>query len=161
MSYARAAATVFAAFLLSNVFAIAIHGFMLAADYAPYRGTLLRDFQGGPGWQSLLLPVAHLCFISGLVWIYGRLSLEGSHAARGLKLGSARVADWTGSALADLVRRAAVARQSHRQTARARAAVVAGDWSDDRPRVATARTARRSARRHRSDGRARWDRLVR
>jgi hypothetical protein len=87
MSYARAAATVFAAFLLSNLFAIAIHGFILAADYEPYRGTLLRDFANGPGWQSLLLPVAHLCFVSGLVWIYGRLSLDGSLTARGLKLG--------------------------------------------------------------------------
>jgi hypothetical protein len=87
MSYTRAAATVFAAFLLSNVFAIAIHGFILAADYEPYRGTLLRSFESGPGWQSLLLPVAHLCFISALVWIYGRLSLDGSHATRGLKLG--------------------------------------------------------------------------
>ena len=87
MTYARAAATVFAAFLLSNVFAIAIHGFILAADYEPYRGTLLRSFDSGPGWQSLLLPVAHLCFISALVWIYGRLSLEGSLIARGLKLG--------------------------------------------------------------------------
>jgi len=87
MTTARAAATVFAAFLLSNVFAIAIHGFILAADYEPYRGTLLRDFANGPGWQSLLLPVAHLCFISGLVWIYRRLSLDGSTTARGLKLG--------------------------------------------------------------------------
>jgi hypothetical protein len=87
MTYARTAATVFAAFLLSNVFAIVIHGFILAADYEPYRGTLLRSFETGPGWQSLLLPVAHLCFISGLVWIYGRLSLDGSQTARGLKLG--------------------------------------------------------------------------
>jgi hypothetical protein len=87
MTYTRTAATVFAAFLLSNLFAIAIHGVILAADYEPYRGTLLRSFESGPGWQSLLLPVAHLCFISGLVWIYGRLSLEGSLTARGLKLG--------------------------------------------------------------------------
>ena len=87
MSYARAAATVFAAFLLSNVFAIAIHGFILAADYEPYRGTLLRDFAGGPGWQALMLPLAHLCFVSALVWIYGRLSLGGSQTARGMKLG--------------------------------------------------------------------------
>jgi hypothetical protein len=87
MTNARAAATVFAAFLLSQVFAVAIHGFILGADYEPYRGTLLRDFQSGPGWQSLLLPVAHLCFVSGLVWIYGRLSLDGSLTARGLKLG--------------------------------------------------------------------------
>jgi hypothetical protein len=87
MSNVRTAATVFAAFLLSNVFAIAIHGVILAADYEPYRGTLLRRFESGPGWQSLLLPVAHLCFISALVWIYGRLSLDGSLTTRGLKLG--------------------------------------------------------------------------
>ena len=87
MSYARATATVFAAFLLSEVFAVAIHGFILAADYEPYRGTLLRDFAGGPGWQALMLPLAHLCFVSALVWIYGRLSLHGSQTARGLKLG--------------------------------------------------------------------------
>jgi hypothetical protein len=87
MSYARTAATVFVAFLLSNVLAVVIHGFILAADYEPYRGTLLRSFESGPGWQSLLLPVAHLCFVSAMVWIYGRLSLGGSQTARGLKLG--------------------------------------------------------------------------
>jgi hypothetical protein len=87
MTTARATATVFAAFVASNVFAIAIHGFILGPDYEPYRGTLLRDFQNGPGWQSLLLPVAHLCFVSGLVWIYGRLSLDGSQTTRGVKLG--------------------------------------------------------------------------
>jgi hypothetical protein len=87
MTYARTAATVFAAFFLANVFAVVIHGFILGPDYEPYRGTLLRDFANGPGWQSLLLPVAHLCFVSGLVWIYGRLSLDGSLTARGLKLG--------------------------------------------------------------------------
>jgi hypothetical protein len=87
MTTSRAAATVFVAFVASNVFAIAIHGFILGPDYEPYRGTLLRDFQNGPGWQSLLLPVAHLCFVSGLVWIYGRLSLDGSQTTRGVKLG--------------------------------------------------------------------------
>lgn len=87
MTYARAAATTFAAFLVAQMFAIAIHGFILAADYAPYYGNLLRDQRGGPVWQALLLPVSHLCLISGLVWIYARVSLEGSHAVRGLKLG--------------------------------------------------------------------------
>ena len=87
MSTARTAATVLAAFLLSQMLAVAIHGFVLAADYEPYEGTLLRDFAAGPGWQALLLPVAHLCFVSGLVWIYERLSLDGSRTARGLKLG--------------------------------------------------------------------------
>jgi hypothetical protein len=87
MTNARAAATVFVAFVLSNVFAIVIHGFILGADYEPYRGTLLRDFAGGPGWQSLLLPLAHLCYVSGLIWVYSRLSLDGSPTLRGLKLG--------------------------------------------------------------------------
>jgi hypothetical protein len=87
MSTARTAVTVFVAFLLSQVLAVVIHGVILAADYEPYEGTLLRDFTGGPGWQALLLPVAHLCFVSGLVWIYGRLSLDGSRTARGLTLG--------------------------------------------------------------------------
>ena len=87
MTTARTAVTVFAAFLLSQVLAVVIHGFILAADYEPYEGTLLRDFTGGPGWQALLLPLAHVCFVFGLVWIYGRLSLDGSRTTRGLKLG--------------------------------------------------------------------------
>src|SRR5262249_10921423 len=87
MTTARAVTTTFAAFLLSQITAVAIHGFILATDYAPFYGTLLRDFSGGPGWRALLLLVAHLCLISALVWVYGRLSLDGSHAVRGLKLG--------------------------------------------------------------------------
>ena len=87
MTTARAAATTLAAFLVAQMFAIVIHGFILAPDYAPFYGNLLRDFHSGPGWQALLLPVSHLCLISGLVWIYGRLSIDGSQTARGLKLG--------------------------------------------------------------------------
>jgi hypothetical protein len=87
MTTARAVATTCAAFVLSQITAVAIHGFILAQDYAPFYGTLLRDFQWGPGWRALLLPVAHLCVISVLVWIYGRLPLEGSQALRGVKLG--------------------------------------------------------------------------
>jgi hypothetical protein len=88
MTYARAAATTFAAFLIAQILAIAIHGFILATDYAPFYGNLLRDSpENGPGWQALLLPVSHLCLISGLVWIYGRLSIAGSQTMRGLKLG--------------------------------------------------------------------------
>jgi hypothetical protein len=88
MTYARAAATTFAAFLVAQILAILIHGFILAADYAPFYGTLLRNSpQDGPGWQALLLPVSHLCLISGLVWIYGRLSIAGSQTVRGVKLG--------------------------------------------------------------------------
>ena len=92
MTYARAAATTFAAFLLSQILAIAVHGFILAGDYAPFYGILLRDQRSGPESQALLLPVAHLSFIAALVWIYARLSIQGSHIVRGLKLG---VAAWT------------------------------------------------------------------
>ena len=84
MTYARAAATTFAAFVVSQILAIAIHGFILAGDYAPYEGTLLRD---QVGWQALLLPVVHLSFICGLVWVYARVPLGGSAAVRGLKIG--------------------------------------------------------------------------
>jgi hypothetical protein len=91
MTYARAAATTFAAFLASQIFAIVIHGFILAGDYAPFYGNLLRDQNAGPEPQALLLPVAHLSFTCALVWIYSRLSIEGSHVVRGLKLG---VAAW-------------------------------------------------------------------
>jgi hypothetical protein len=88
MTTARAIATTLVAFLVAQILAIVIHGFILAADYAPFYGNLLRDSpQNGPGWQALLLPVSHLCLISGLVWIYGRLSIDGSHTVRGLKLG--------------------------------------------------------------------------
>jgi hypothetical protein len=87
MTTARAVATTFAAFVRSQISAVAIHGFILAQEHAPFYGTLLRDFQGGPGWRALLLPVAHLCVISVLVWIYGPLPLEGSQALRGVKLG--------------------------------------------------------------------------
>jgi hypothetical protein len=88
MTTARAIATTFAAFLVAQILAIVIHGIILAADYAPYYGSLLRNSpQDGPGWQALLLPVSHLCLISGLVWIYSRLSLDGSQTSRGLKLG--------------------------------------------------------------------------
>jgi hypothetical protein len=88
MTTARAVVTTLAAFLVAQILAIVIHGFILAADYAPFYGNLLRDSpQNGPGWQALLLPVSHVCLISGLVWIYARLSIDGSQTVRGLKLG--------------------------------------------------------------------------
>jgi hypothetical protein len=89
MSIGRAAATIAAAFVVSQVLAIAIHGFILAPDYAPFYGTLLRSQDGGGAWQMLLLPVAHLVFISTIVWFYSRLRLEGTRMRRGLVLGTA------------------------------------------------------------------------
>ena len=88
MSYKRMAAAIGAAFLVSQILAIAVHGFLLARDYQPYYGTLLRSQQEA-SWQMLLLPVSHLAFVSALVWMYGRLELEGPAVLRGLKLGLA------------------------------------------------------------------------
>ena len=87
MTYKRAASTIGAAFLVAQVLAIAVHGFILAADYAPFYGSLLRPMDGEASWQMLLLPISHLSFIAALVWVYARLRLEGSQMLQGLKLG--------------------------------------------------------------------------
>lgn len=75
-----------AALFVAELLAIAIHGFVLAADYAPYYGTLLRAGDS-PSWQTLFLTVAHGAYIGGLVWICLHLPFAGSRAMRGLKLG--------------------------------------------------------------------------
>jgi len=88
MSTPRAISATLLAFLASQILAVAVHGFLLAGDYEPYEGTLLRSAGGDqPPWQMLFLPVAHLAFVSALVWVYARLRLEGSTATRGLTLG--------------------------------------------------------------------------
>jgi hypothetical protein len=93
MSRSRAAVTILAAFLMANVFATLIHGFVLSAAYESFEGTLLRSAgTGTPPWQMLFLPVVHLSVIVSLVWVYGRIRLRGSTLARGLKLG---VLGWT------------------------------------------------------------------
>jgi hypothetical protein len=80
----RVLTTAGAAFVVSQVLGVGIHGFVLAADYAPYDGTLLRS---GVAWQMLFLPVVHLSFVAGLTWVAVRLRLDGSLIARGLTLG--------------------------------------------------------------------------
>lgn len=87
MSKSRALLAIGVAFVASQILAAVVHGYVLAADYQPYEGTLLRRGTGGPPWQMLFLPVAHLSFISALVWVSGRLRLDGSLMARGLALG--------------------------------------------------------------------------
>jgi hypothetical protein len=67
MTRTRIALTTFAAFVVSQVMAVLIHGFVLAADYEPFDGTLLRS--GADAWQFIFLPVAHLAFICGLMWL--------------------------------------------------------------------------------------------
>ena len=84
MSNLRVLAAVGAAFVVSQILAVVIHGFVLAADYAPYEGTLLRSEVAS---QMLLLPVAHLSFIAALIWVATRARLDGTPVARGVALG--------------------------------------------------------------------------
>jgi hypothetical protein len=87
MTGKRFAATVAAAFLVAQICAIAIHGFILASDYAPFYGVLLRPMSTEGSPAMLLLPLSHLSFIIGLVWVYGRLALDGSALSRGVTIG--------------------------------------------------------------------------
>jgi hypothetical protein len=87
MTGKRFAGVCAAAFLVSQILEIAVHGFILRLDYAPYYGTLLRPMTGSPGWQGLLLPVAHLSYIIALVWVYDRIPDDGSRVERGLRIG--------------------------------------------------------------------------
>jgi hypothetical protein len=91
MTTKRFAACVAVAFVVSQLLAVVVHGFILAKDYEPFYGTLLRSFDG-PSWQMLLLPLAHLSFVWALVWIYAHVQLKGTSVAQGLKIG---VLGWT------------------------------------------------------------------
>ena len=86
MTKTRIFLTGLAALFVAELLASIIHGYVLAADYAPYYGTLLR---GGadPAWQFAFLPLAHLAWVSGLNWIYLRVKFGGSLVVQGLKLG--------------------------------------------------------------------------
>jgi len=84
MTKGRIAGAVAAAFVVSQILAIVVHGFLLDADYAPFRGSLLR---AQASWQMLLLPASHLLFIAALVWIFGRVDYRGGVLAQGTKLG--------------------------------------------------------------------------
>jgi hypothetical protein len=86
MSGKRRALTIIAALVVTELLATIIHGFLLAADYAPFYGSLLRGGNEPPA-QMLLLPVAHLCFVVGLVWIYARCPFSGSLPVQGFKVG--------------------------------------------------------------------------
>jgi hypothetical protein len=86
MSKTRIFLTGLAALFVAELLASIIHGYVLAADYAPYYGTLLR---GGadPAWQFAFLPLAHLAWVGGLVWVYLRVTFTGSLVVQALKLG--------------------------------------------------------------------------
>lgn len=87
MTGKRFAGVCAAAFLVSQIVEIVVHGFILASDYAPYYGTLLRPMTGEPAWQMLLLPVAHLSYVIALVWVYNRIMENGARVAQGIRLG--------------------------------------------------------------------------
>ena len=83
MTTGRTAGAIGAAFLVSQVIEVIVHGFLLGADYEPFRGTLLRN----GGWQMVFLPLVHLSYIAALVWVYGRAVLGGGVLSQGVKLG--------------------------------------------------------------------------
>ena len=87
MTAKRFVGTTVAAFVVSQILAIVVHGIILAPDYAPFYGTLLRRMPDQAEPRMLLLPLAHLCFVLALVWVYGRVRLAGGAFARGMKLG--------------------------------------------------------------------------
>ena len=86
MTIKRMALAIGAAFLVSQILAIVIHGFILASAYEPFYGTLLRPMSQAT-WQVMLLRLSHLAFVSALVWIFSRVDLEGSTSVRGVKIG--------------------------------------------------------------------------
>jgi hypothetical protein len=88
MTTKRFAGTCAVAFIVSQVLAIAIHGFILRSDYLPYYGNLLRPMNGEGDWRMLLLPLAHLSSIITLVWVYSRMALTGSWLRQGLIIGT-------------------------------------------------------------------------
>jgi hypothetical protein len=84
MTKGRMAAAIAVGFIVSEVLAILVHGVLLNGEYEPFRGTLLRS---GASWQMVFLSVAHLLYVSALVWIFVRAPFDGSVAIRGAKLG--------------------------------------------------------------------------
>ncbi len=86
MTGKRFALVCVAAFLVWQVLQILIHGFLLAGDYAPFYGTLLRPMSRD-AWQPILLPVSHLSFIIALVWVYDRIADGSSSLGQGVRLG--------------------------------------------------------------------------
>jgi len=87
MTGKRFAAVCAITFVVSQILAIAVHGFILAGDYAPYYGTLLRP-KGTPAPQMLLLPIAHLSYVIALVWIYDRIMTRDPWVGQGLRIGA-------------------------------------------------------------------------
>ena len=83
--------TVAVVFLVAQVFAIVIHGFILGPDYRPFYGTLIRPMQGDPEatWMVVFLPVAHLAMAIAFVALFSRWvrPVLGEEIPQGLRFG--------------------------------------------------------------------------
>jgi len=92
MNTKRFALTVIMVFVISQVFAIVIHGFIPGPDYQPFEGTLLRRMQGGDAgtpWMVMFLPVAHLSTAIAFVALFSRWvrPQPGEEIPQGLRFG--------------------------------------------------------------------------
>jgi len=95
MSTKRFVGTVVIVFVVAQVFAIVIHGFILGPDYRPFYGTLLRPMQVGPegatasAWMIVFLPLSHLAMAFAFVALYSRWvrPAPGEEIPQGLRFG--------------------------------------------------------------------------
>jgi hypothetical protein len=88
MSRTRRIAAIVAVFLVAQIFAILIHGFILAADYAPFYGRLLRPMTQDAGWPIFMLPLSHLAMSIAFVTIFARWLRPGPSIPQGLRFGA-------------------------------------------------------------------------
>lgn len=87
MSTKRRIAAVVAVFLTAQVFAVLIHGFILARDYAPFYGRLLRPMSDNPGWPIFMLPASHLAMSVAFVALLERTLREGPVLPQAIRFG--------------------------------------------------------------------------
>jgi hypothetical protein len=78
---------VIAVFLVAQVFAIVIHGFILGSAYRPFYGTLLRPMEGDVQWMVMFLPLSHLAMAIAFVALYTRWVRPGPEIPQGLEFG--------------------------------------------------------------------------
>lgn len=79
--------TVVAVFVVAQVFAIVIHGFILGSAYRPFHGTLLRPMEGEVPWTAIFLPIAHLAMAIAFVALFARWVRPGPEIPQGLQFG--------------------------------------------------------------------------
>ena len=87
MSTKRRIAAVVAVFLTAQLFAILIHGFILARDYAPFYGRLLRPMSDNPGWPIFMLPASHLAMSVAFVALLERTLRAGPVLPQAIRFG--------------------------------------------------------------------------